>query len=193
MFIHAPHVLHDSALQRASVAEGEVEKANRALLEEQEHHVGPEIFLYCDFSEDLKKLKGGEKSKSLAVENTGEVDAYDIKVEDLTIAPLNAVATFQIIPRLAAKSRQDIKTMMTGAKVPSDQRHNFEMFLYASQKDFHTADKNNTLWISVPINVVFRDHGGQYYRTRFTFRVDDYFNFPEMRLEARERIMRPAG
>ena len=161
-----------------AVAQAEVKPA-------QARESGPRIFLCYDLPEEAKKFPGlGITQEQLIVENTGEVEAYDVQVEDVALEPDWCRATFDIIPRLAAKDKQAPAMMLRGNNVPSSHQNNFEMILYASGGTVDTQ----TLSFKVPIVVTLRDYAGQRYRVAFSFRSDNYFERPEIRLEKRERI-----
>lgn len=78
----------------------------------------PEVFLHWEVQEEGKKFPGMGLEELLVIENTSDVDAYDVRVNDVSLNSTNSVAAFAPIPRLPAHSRQPLTPAMIGARVP---------------------------------------------------------------------------
>lgn len=156
----------------------------------------PEIFLHFELSKLALEFPGVLKQrKQLILENTGNIDAYDVQVEDIQIDPGHCKATFLPIRRLAKHTKQALETIVRGQHITQEQQDNFEMIYYGSGSydlpSPETRDDTGRYWFKVPITVVFRDYDRQWYKATFNFKSDDWFTFPEISLERRERITPP--
>jgi hypothetical protein len=196
----APAQMHYQSLDNFDSVTREREKGEwelRSIIASKEaeiaQHEGPEIFLHYDLPDQARNYPGlGISDKEIIVENTGDIDAYEVQVEDIALAPERCAATFLSIPRLPAHSKKEVPLTLRGSHVPEHKPSHFEMILYASDAEKGSPDAQGRLWFTTPISVVFRDYGNSWYRARFTFRSDDWFHFAEIRLEKRERIKAPA-
>lgn len=152
--------------------------------------------MYYGLSEMAKSYSGVlPQQKTLIVENTGNIDAYDLHVEDVQLDPGHCTATYLPIRRLAAHTKHALTTTVRGQHVTEEQRNNFEMIIYGWGSDNPAPpgerDGSGRYWFKLPISVVFRDYGDQWHRAVFNFRSDDWFTFAEISFERRERITPP--
>lgn len=153
----------------------------------------PEIFVHYERSEAAQRFPGIlPQHKQLIIENTAGIDAYEVQVKDLSIEPSHCKATFLPISRLAAHSKYALTTKMIGKYVPDSRETDFTLvFCGCGREEPWPVDENGRVWFTLPIVIVFRDYEEQWYKATFKFRSDDWFTFPEIRLESRERIVPP--
>ncbi len=147
----------------------------------------PKVFIHYELTQESLKFPGivGQK-KTLVLENTSDIDAYDVQVQDVQLDPGHCNATFLPLSLLKGRTRQSVNTIIRGS-VPEKEKDNFEMVLYAC------GATDTTTWFKVPIVVIFRDYERQWYSALFNFQSDNYFSSVDISLENWERIKSPTS
>jgi hypothetical protein len=155
---------------------------------------GPEVMLNWDLTDEAKNFAAllGRDRKQLILENTGNVDAHDVLIRDVSLTDKIA-ATFKLIPRLARGEKKPIEPTLTG-QVPDNHQGEFLMVMYAAGNapQYSHFDSSGTRLISVvfPILVTFKDYGEEYYRAHFEFSMDTVRHTEQLRYIGRDKLKR---
>jgi hypothetical protein len=155
---------------------------------------GPYILLNWDYSEDAKKFIGmGIAKKQLVIENSGNVDAHDVHLRDVSLTP-KITATFRPIARVTPGSKIAIEPILTGA-VPDNHQGDFDMAYFAAgdlPNEFEEFTPSGELKaIRFPMVITFKDYGEDYYRARFQCVVDTLtYRDNEITYLGRDRLKR---
>jgi cbb3-type cytochrome oxidase subunit 3 len=136
--IRAPWLLDNERQEEVDTAEGAATAAKKELESEIARHGGPEI----SFSWGNRILQGTSTNKTLFIENTGEIDAYDVRISDVGINKQHCGARFPVIPKFQKDSRTELHFELFGDSVPESHRDEFEMVVYASKSNFLQDERN---------------------------------------------------
>lgn len=134
---------------------------------------GPEIYLKWETPKDVAGL--GITKRQFFAENRSSVDAYAVKIEDISVDVNKTVtAQFAEIDMLPTHSTQQVKTKVIG-KVNPQYDDQFDM-IYFEAKDIIPectwVKDSGAVGITIPIIVTCKDYAGRAYRSTFDF-VDD--------------------
>jgi hypothetical protein len=155
-------------------------KKKQALENERSSHDGPEISL------SWPTTRPANTRAALFVENTGSVDAYEIKVSDIGINKTHCAARFHVIPKCPKNSRILLAFELVGDGVPQNHMDDLEMVVYASQSN--KTDEHGELIVDFPITVTFEEYGGARYETHFRVVADPFLSKVNIHRVSRRRI-----
>jgi hypothetical protein len=156
----------------------------KQLHEALDKHEGPKIHLLYIVPEHFSSL--GKRENRIIIENSSDVDAYHVKIEDIFIDRNRVVtATFKEINLLRKNSKVTAELRMTGKVDPQDDE-NFEM-IYGNADDIPTEyqlkDSGGYTVFTFPVFVSFREHDG-----KVAFRSEFLFTFNETIMGLRDVI-----
>jgi hypothetical protein len=139
----------------------------------------PQLVLVWDYTDEARKFPGMGLERTLIIENRGEVDAFNVRVDPISLSREKLVtANFPTIPCIRAGERRDPTATLAG-NVREGYQHKFEMVFYNSVEvapEFASKDpKDGRLWITFPISIMFQDYNQNEYHTTFSFKADDWF------------------
>lgn len=135
------------------------------------HHGGPEVFLRYELPKGLAGVVG-VNTRGFALENTSEIDAYNLRIQDICLAEGSPCARFAIVPKVQAHSKQALS--FGAVNFPLNYEHDFTM-VYLGLKEESAAknvirtDNKGTRYFSFPIRVQFEDYGGSKFISEFEF------------------------
>jgi|SRR5579862_7589102 len=155
--------------------------ANAGLECERSLHGGPEISFMWGRVPPLN-LK-----KTLLIENSGPVDAYEIKIDDIGLNPPACAARFPLIPKCPKGQSEALKFELIGNSVPPNHRDDLEMVVYASGADFQ-KDKQGRDVVEFPITVTYEEYGGAKWEANFRFLADPCLETVNVHRVNRKRI-----
>ncbi|MFZ0815852.1 MAG: hypothetical protein WAM78_10050 [Candidatus Sulfotelmatobacter sp.] len=156
-------------------------KKTRAFENERLLHGGPEISFGWGAIPPLNTRK------TLFIENSGNIDAYELKVDDIGLNRTACAARFQVIPKCPRNSREALQFELVGNSVPPNHKNEIEMVVYASGNDFSKDEKGRDL-VDFPIRVIFEEYGGARYEANFQFLADPYLEKVNIHRVSRKRI-----
>lgn len=156
-------------------------RKKRELEHERSLHGGPEI------SFSWGAVPPTNRRKTLFLENTGSIDAYEVKISDIGLNKAHCAARFPIIPRCSKNSREALNFELIRDSVPPNHRDEIEMVVYASGGDFLKDDKGRDV-VDFPITAAFEEYGGAKYEANFRFLADPYLEKVNIHRVSRERI-----
>jgi hypothetical protein len=157
-------------------------KKKRKLEHEQSLHGGPEISLSWDAVPPLNTRK------TLFLENSGTIDAYQVKINDIGLNQTHCGARFPLIPKCQKGSRSAPSFELFGDGVPEYEKNNLEMIVYASQSDFQKDASGNPI-TEFPIMVTFEEYGCARYEAKFLFVADPDLSKVNIHRVSRQRIL----
>jgi hypothetical protein len=159
-------------------------KKKQALDDEMSLHGGPEISFSWGAAPPLNTRK------ALFIENSGTVDAYEVRVGDIGLDKAHCGARFRSIAKCSRGSVHQLSFELYGDTVlPQRERDNLEMVVYASQSDFQVDNAGNTV-VEFPITVTFEEYGGARYEANFRFVADDHLSRVSIHRINRQRVRR---
>jgi hypothetical protein len=170
-----------SALKGLGGRKRQVYKTVADLTHEQLLHGGPEISFAWGAIPPLNTRKG------LFVENSGAVDAYEVRVADIGLNKAACAARFAVVPKCPKGSRELLRFYLIGSSVPPTHKDDIEMVVYASGSDF-SKDENGRDVVDFPVSVTFEDYGGARYEATFRFLADPYLSDVKIRRVSRKRV-----
>lgn len=147
---------------------------------EKSSHGGPEISL------SWPTIRPANTKPALFLENTGPIDAYEVKVNDIGINKSHSAARFPIVPKCSTNSCTRLDFVLCGDGVPPSHKDDLEMVVYASQSN--VKDEDGILVVDFPITVTFEEYGGAKYQTDFRFLADPYLAKVNIHRVSRRRI-----
>jgi hypothetical protein len=156
-------------------------KKRQALDDEKALHGGPEISFGWGAIPPLNNRK------TLLIENSGNVDAYELKIDDIGLNKTACAARFPVVPKCPRNSRQALQFELVGNSVPPNHKTEIEMVVYASGSDFSKDEKGRDM-VDLPIRVVFEEYGGARYEANFQLLADSYLETVNIHRVSRKRI-----
>lgn len=156
-------------------------KKNEAFEIETALHGGPEISLSWAAVPPLNR------QKTLFLENSGPIDAYEVKIGDIGLDKTHCRAQFPVIPKCPKGSVTPAAFQLYGDQVPQHEKNNLEMVVYASQSDFR-YDAEGRPVVEFPITVAFQEYGGARFAARFLLVADTDMSKVNIHRVSRERI-----
>ena len=157
-------------------------KKQRELDHERSLHGGPEISFSWTAVPPL------HTRKTLYLENTGTIDAYEVKVNDIGINKDHCGARFPVIAKCPRSSVSQLNFELYGDKVPQSHKNELEMVVYASGLSEFQKDSEGNDVVEFPIAVTFEEYGGARYEATFRFVADDYLSKVAIHRISRRRI-----
>jgi len=134
---------------------------------------GPEIFLGWGIPRNVSGL--GIAKRQFMAENRSSVDAYDVKIEDVSIDASKVVtAQFVEINMIPKNSTTQVETRVVGKVNPSldDQ---FDMVYFEADQirpEYEWKDDKGNEGVKIPLTLTCRDYAGHVYRSIFEFTDD---------------------
>lgn len=155
-------------------------KKKRAFETDRSLHGGPEVSL------SWPTIRPASTKPTLFLENTGPIDAYEVKVSDIGINRTHCAARFSVVPKCPTNSRIQLDFVLCGDGVPPNHQDELEMVVYASQSDMKY--ENGVPIVDFPITVAFEEYGGAKYEAAFRFKADPYLQTVNIHRVSRKRI-----
>lgn len=160
----------------------ECEAIRAELGREKSLHGGPEISFGWGAIPPLNTRK------TLFIENSGPIDAYEIRIGDIGLNTVACAAQFPVVSKCAKGSREALKFELVGNSLPPhSHRDEIEMVIYASGVDFPKDDKGNDV-VDFPIAISYEEYGGARYEANFRFLADTYLQDVNIRRVSRKRV-----
>jgi hypothetical protein len=141
--------------------------ARSEIEQEKSLHGGPEISFGWGAVPPLNTRR------TLFIENSGETDAYEVKVDDIGLNKIACAARFAVIPKCPKNSKEPLSFNLTGNSVPPNHTNEIEMVVYASGSDFSKDEKGKDV-VDLPIRATFEEYGGARYEANFRLLGDTY-------------------
>ncbi|MGH9511474.1 MAG: hypothetical protein ACRD2U_05000 [Terriglobales bacterium] len=156
-------------------------KKKQELENEKSLHDGPEI------SFSWPTIRPANTKRTLFLENTGPIDAYEVKISDFGLNRAHCAAQFPVISKCSKNSREALNFELIGDSVPPNRRDEIDMVVYASGSDFSKDDKGRDV-VDFPITATFEEYGGAKYEANFRFLADPYLEKVNIHRVSRKRI-----
>jgi hypothetical protein len=156
-------------------------KKKHALEEEKALRGGPEL------SFSWAAVPPLNTRKTLYLENSGTIDAYEVKIGDIGLNKAHCGARFPVIPKCQRGSLSTPYFELYGEAVPQHEKTNLEMVVHASQSDFQ-KDAKGKFVVEFPITVTFEEYGTARYEANFRFVADHDLSKVNIHRVSRRRI-----
>jgi hypothetical protein len=135
---------------------------------------GPKVHLLWDVPKDFASL--GKRENRLIIENASDVDAYHVKIQDVSIDRNKVVsATFSEINVLRKNSKMTVDLRIVG-NVQPEYVNDFEM-IYANTQDipeeYKFVDESGYHLLKFPLFVNYQEYDGKIdFKSEFLFTFD---------------------